>query len=465
MSTTEKARLLAQLQPFDQQHLLAFWEQLDDAEQKSLAAQIDQLDLPLLAKLVRNQDAGPDIVQLAARAGSPDGYRLAAENRHSAAAARERGRLALAAGRVGAILVAGGQGTRLGFNHPKGMYPIGPVSDRSLFAIHVEKLVAAARRYGVRIPLYLMTSPATHAETVRYFEENQRFGLPAEDLIIFCQGTMPAVDAATGKILLDGPARIALSPDGHGGMLAALARSGALADIGRRGIQHLFYFQVDNPLVDVCGAEFLGYHLLAESELSTQVIGKREPLEKVGNVVKVDGRLMIIEYSDLPDDVARRTNPDGSLSIWAGSIGVHVMSAAFLQRMADSAEGLPFHRASKKVPFVDANGKRVEPAKPNATKFERFVFDLLPHARNAVVVEVDAQRAFGPLKNASGEKQDTPESVRAQMVALHREWLEAAGAKVGDLPVEISPHYALDADELAAKLPAGTVVTEPTYFA
>ena len=144
-------------------------------------------------------------------------------------------------------------------------------------------------------------------------------------------------------------------------MLAALDRSGALDDIRRRGMRHLFYFQVDNPLVDICGPEFIGYHLLAESELSTQVVAKRDPLERVGNVVAVDGRLRVIEYSDLPDDVARRRNPDGSLAIWAGSIAVHVIDVALLERMADRADALPFHVAHKKVAHVDASRQRVEP--------------------------------------------------------------------------------------------------------
>jgi UDP-N-acetylglucosamine/UDP-N-acetylgalactosamine diphosphorylase len=310
-----------------------------------------------------------------------------------------------------------------------------------------------------------MTSPATHDETVEFFRRNARFGLPESDLTVFCQGTMPAVEEATGKVLLEGPGRIAVSPDGHGGMLAALARSGALQEIQRRGIVHLFYFQVDNPLIDVGSAELLGYHLLAESEMTTQVIAKREPLEKVGNVVQVDGRLRVIEYSDLPDNLARRREPDGSLSIWAGSIAVHVIDVALLARMAARADALPFHIARKKVAHLDAAGKGVEPAGPNAIKFERFIFDLIPSAAHAIVVEVDPRRGFAPLKNASGAADDTPESVRAAMVAQHVAWLRQAGAEVAEgIDVEICPLWALDADEVAAKIEPGTRIDKPTYF-
>jgi UDP-N-acetylglucosamine/UDP-N-acetylgalactosamine diphosphorylase len=390
----------------------------------------------------------------------------ASQNRFTPDEARQRGRQALDAGQLGVILVAGGQGTRLGFDHPKGMFPIGPVSQRTLFQIHVEKIIAMARRHGVRIPLYLMTSPATHDETVDFFAEHSRFGLPEDDLKIFCQGTMPAVDADTGRLLLETPGRLATSPDGHGGMLAAFAASGAMADAQRRRIRQLFYFQVDNPLVDICGAEYVGYHLLCQAEMTSQVIAKRDPLEKVGNVVDVDGRLMVIEYSDLPQDIAGRRNADGSLAIWAGSIAVHVFDLAFLERMVASADGLPFHLAHKKVAHLDAAGRRVEPQTPNATKFERFIFDLMPSAANAIVVEVDPATAFGPLKNASGAKEDTAETVKAQIAAMHRQWLRAAGVEVCDAtPVEISPLLALDAEEVAAKFTCATKITKATYLA
>jgi UDP-N-acetylglucosamine/UDP-N-acetylgalactosamine diphosphorylase len=329
----------------------------------------------------------------------------------------------------------------------------------------VEKIIAASRRYGVKIPLYLMTSPKTHDETVDFFRENQRFGLPEDDLFIFCQGTMPAVDADSGKVLLESPWQIAVSPDGHGGMLAALVGSGGLNDAQRRGIRHLFYFQVDNPLVDICGAEFTGYHILANAELSTQVIAKRDPLDKVGNVVQVDGRPHVIEYSDLPDDVAQRRNPDGSLAVWAGSIAVHIMDTAMLRRLSETAEGLPFHYAHKKVAHIAAGGRHVEPRSPNAIKFERFIFDLMPLSANAIVVEIDPQDGFGPLKNASGAEFDTPEMVQSMMIAQHTRWLEQAGAEVAEgVPVEICPLFALDAEELCRKIPPEMKITRPTYI-
>ena len=461
-----KENLLSILAPHGQEHLLTFWDQLSDVQRQELAAQIRRIDFALIDRLYARRNDQSGVLELANCAAPPPAIRLnGSQNPFTAKQARDRGCEDLAAGRVGAILVAGGQGTRLGFDHPKGMYPIGPVSRRTLFQIHVEKIAAASRRYGVKIPLYLMTSPKTHDETVAFFKQHDRFGLPEDDLFIFCQGTMPAVDVATGKVLLESPCQIAVSPDGHGGMLAALAGSGGLNDIERRGIRHLFYFQVDNPLVDICGPEFVGYHILANSELSSQVIAKRDPLDKVGNVVQVDGRLHVIEYSDLPEDVARRRNPDGSLAIWAGSIAVHMLDTAMLRRLAETAEGLPFHYAHKKVVHIDAGGRPIEPKSPNAIKFERFIFDLMPFSANSMVVEIDPKEGFGPLKNASGAASDTPEMVHGMMISQHVRWLKQAGADVADnVAVEISPLFALDAGELAQKIPPGTCVTKPTYF-
>jgi UDP-N-acetylglucosamine/UDP-N-acetylgalactosamine diphosphorylase len=449
-----------------QQHVLRDWDRWTDEQQRSLAGQIAQLDLDALAAAFRGQSAGENWAELSARASAPPAIRLhASDNRFSTEQARQRGAAALKAGKVAALLVAGGQGTRLGFDHPKGLYQVGPVSGASLFQILLEKVLATGRRYGVAVPLYLMTSPATHAETLEFLAANGRFGLPESDVHVFCQGTMPAVDAESGRLLLDSPGSLALSPDGHGGMLAALARSGGLSDLAARGIEQLFYFQVDNPLAPVCDPDFLGYHLLAGSELSTLVVAKQFPTERVGNVANVDGRLRIIEYSDLPEAAANRRRPDGSLELWAGNTAIHVFDVALLKRLSSQADALPFHLAHKAVPHLDEQGRRVEPSKPNAIKFERFIFDLLPAARNGIVVEADPSQSFAPLKNAPGSERDSPETVHRQMVTLHRSWLEAAGMSVADgIDVEISPLFALDAEQAAKKLTRPDAISKPTYF-
>jgi UDP-N-acetylglucosamine/UDP-N-acetylgalactosamine diphosphorylase len=452
---------------FGQQHLLAFWNELDQARRKTLIDQIGAIDFELIERLFASGSSKVNWLELAKRAQPPQAFRLAESNaQFTADEARAAGVESLRRGEIGAVLVAGGQGTRLGFDHPKGMYAIGPVSQATLFQILLEKIVAVGRRYGVGVPLYLMTSDATHHETQTFLGEHQFFGLHAEDVRLFCQGAMPAVDATTGKILLAEPGNVALSPDGHGGMLAALVRAGCLADIGRRGVRHLFYFQVDNPLVEMCDPLFLGYHLLAKSEVSTLAIAKIDPLERVGNIAQIDDKTQIIEYSDLPAAMAHERNADGSLRFWAGNTAVHMFDVDFLKRACCDELQLPIHIALKKVPYVDSRGTAVEPTEPNAFKFERFIFDLLPAAARSMVMETDPAHTFAPVKNPSGAAKDSPETCRAAMTALHRNWLEAAGAKVNqNVAVEISPLFALDDHELRAQIKSPIVIDRPTYFA
>jgi UDP-N-acetylglucosamine/UDP-N-acetylgalactosamine diphosphorylase len=188
----------------------------------------------------------------------------------------------------------------------------------------------------------------------------------------------------------------------------------------------------------------------------------------VGNVVSVDGKVRIIEYSDLnplADDVVERRASDGGPVFWAGNTAIHVFDAGFLESMAASNSALPFHVAKKTVAYSDAAGRTIEPAEPNAIKFERFIFDLMPAADRAIVVEVDPAQAFAPVKNAPGAPFDTPESAQAQMIALHAGWLRAAGCEVSDdVAVEISPMFAQNAQELAAQIRTGMAVTAPRYF-
>ncbi|QDU54698.1 UTP--glucose-1-phosphate uridylyltransferase [Aeoliella mucimassa] len=464
--------LLARLEPYQQQHVLAFWDSLDADAQAKLAAEVESLDLELIASLFKGEVDQPDFAEEARRATEPPAMRLADRRGEGTSKlglspdeARVKGAEALAAGKMGILLVAGGQGSRLGFEHPKGMYKIGPVSDATLFEIHLKKALGLAQKYGKSVPFYLMTSPVTHEETIEFLKANDNFGMPADEVFVFCQGTMPAVDDKTGKLLLSEPGELFKSPDGHGGCVAALERSGAIAHMRERGVEHLFYFQVDNPIVPMCDPELIGYHLLAESELTSIAVAKQTPEEKLGNFVMLGDRLHVIEYSDFPLDVAEQKNDDGSLRFWAGSIAIHVFGVAFLERMLSFKDALPFHIAHKKVPHLNAEGNQVDPSEPNALKFERFIFDLLPQAAKPIVVEYTEEECFAPLKNAPGAAKDTPEYVQQFMVNQHKEWLEAAGAKVADgVAVEIDPTWAVDADDVAKKVAAGTEITEPTLL-
>ena len=451
---------------FDQAHLLRFWDELDADQRNRLVDQLADLDLPLMDELIRGGTTEEDYSAVAAAASSPPGVRADGSGvQWSTEQAEQRGRDALSQGEVGVVIVAGGQGTRLGFDRPKGMFPIGPVSGRTLFEVFADRLIATNERYGVRVPLYVMTSEATDRETRDYFASHNCLGLAPDDVKIFRQGTMPAVDARTGRLLLSAKDSLALSPDGHGGTLAALRNSGALEDALRRGVNHLAYIQVDNPLVNLCDPTLLGHHLCSGSEMTTQVIRKRYPLEKVGNVVFADGKVRIIEYSDLPDEAAEAVDERGGLRLWAGNIAVHVFDVGFLDRTSRQADALPFHRAHKKVPFIDDDGNLQAPSEPNAIKYERFIFDLLPASDNAIVVEADPAVAFAPVKSADGAPADTPAQAKAAMSALHRRWLEAAGAVVDEgIQVEINPRFADSIEDLAGKISPNLRIDSDRYF-
>lgn len=464
------ASLLERLREHRQEHLVQFWDDLDHAGQSRLAAEINAIDFAELTKLAAGDSVLNESAEVAGDLRPVDVIRLPRTDSERVARrhATELGESILAQGEVAVILVAGGQGTRLGFDGPKGTFPIGPVSGKSLFQIHAEKIRALARRYGHPIPLYVMTSPDNHEATAAFFEEHDRFGV--SHVRLFPQGQMPAIDAETAKVLLAEPGRIALAPDGHGGTLAALAAGApsCIDDMKQRGIRTCFYFQVDNPLVKIAEPAFLGQHRQADADVSAKVVEKIQPDEKVGLVVECEGRPHVIEYINLPTEIAERREPDGSLEFWAGSIAIHLFEVTFMERVLREAS-LPFHRARKKVPFVDRAGKLVTPESPNAIKFERFIFDTLPLAERYAVVETDRATEFEPLKNATGP--DSPATVRQRMSDMYAAWLEAAGAQVarrsdGTVPfaIEISPLFALDCGELKGKVPPEMNVNSQLYL-
>jgi UDP-N-acetylglucosamine/UDP-N-acetylgalactosamine diphosphorylase len=467
MTTAPPKQIVQSLTAANQTHVLRFWDNLDDSGRLRLINQLESIDFDLLGKLIAGADEKPDFAAMAARALPPPAVRIDGTGAAwSPTDARRAGEQALASGRVGTVIVAGGQGTRLGFDSPKGMYPIGPLSGRTLFEFFADSLLALSAKYSVRIPLYLMTSPLTHDETVAYWKRNDYLGLAAEDVIIFCQGTMPAIDAVTGKLLLASKDSLSLSPDGHGGTVRALQVSGCFDDAQNRGVDLLSYIQVDNPLVSLCDVDFIGHHLMSGSEMTTQVVRKRYAEEKVGNVVMADGALRIIEYSDLPEEAAQRRDEQGGLKLWAGNIAVHMFDVPFLRRVSSSVDALPFHRARKITPYIDDQGESIKPDSANSIKFERFIFDLLPAAENAFVVEADASEAFAPVKNADGAAHDTPSQARSAICRLHRKWLREVGVEIADdVMVEINPRFALGPEQLAEKIKPGQTITSDHYFA
>jgi UDP-N-acetylglucosamine/UDP-N-acetylgalactosamine diphosphorylase len=436
MRTEEDIR--RQFADLGQGHVFRYWEALDGAGRERLLAQAASLDLPALldayAALGGAQQVPPKLEPAAVEAHPTSGG--AAERW---AEARAHGEALLAEGRVAVMVVAGGQATRLGISGPKGGFPLGPVTGRSLFEQQAQQIRRLRARWGRPIPWYVMTSAATDAATRVCFEEADHFGLPPDDVFFLRQAMVPSFDFE-GKLMLAAPDRIFENPDGHGGSLTALLDSGALDDMARRGADTIFYYQVDNPLVDIGAAAFLGFHAQAGAELSCKVMRKREPAEKVGVVARVDGRIGVVEYTEIDDEHRNARDASGELVYWAGSIAIHVFDCGLVRRVAtQSAQWLPYHRSAKKIPTVDAQGRPLQPEEPNGYKLERFAFDALAATDRVCVVEAIREHEYSPVKNAEGG--ESPQTARRDLVARYRSWLEAAGIA---LP---PPGIAIEVDE------------------
>lgn len=443
-----------------QGQVFAFFDQLAPTQQERLLAEAGEIDLAEIDRLCRTLLVkGAATVNLAGLTPAP--YEPLPENGGNGsewARAKGAGEAALRAGRVAAFTVAGGQGTRLGYDGPKGTYPVSPIKKKTLFQVFAEKIRAAGLRYGKPIHWFIMTSHANHEATETFLQENKFFGLDKGHVHLFRQGRMPAVDF-NGKILLETKGSIAMSPDGHGGSLRALERSGALDLMKRENIDTLSYFQVDNPLIRVIDPAFIGFHVLRGSEMSSKMVPKAYAEEKVGHFCMQNGKLVVVEYSDLPMDLQRATDATGKLRYLAGSIAIHALDREFIRRMAAGGEGvaLPFHRADKKIPTVDVAGNPVKPEKANGVKFEMFVFDALPFSRQPVVIETRRADDFSPVKNAEGI--DSPKTCREDQMRQFARWLKLGGNPVETdatglpkIDIEVSPLFGYDEDSFLDSL-------------
>lgn len=465
--------LRTQFEEAGQGHVFRFFDDLSPDQQAQLLQQAGDIDLAELDELVQTLVLAEKSGSLSLDDVEPAPFIPLPTNGGEQTewdAAFAKGEEALKAGRVAAFTVAGGQGTRLGFDGPKGTFPVTPVTKKTLFQVFAEKILASSRHYGKPIPWFIMTSVINHEATVAFFEEHDFFGLDPKDVTFFSQGLMPAVDLE-GKIILESPDFIALSPDGHGGSLRALVRNGCVQAMKDRGIDLVSYFQVDNPLVRCVDPAFIGFHLLGESELSSKACLKAYAGEKVGVFVKRGENVEVLEYSDMPDSMSEATDETGTLLYQAGSIAIHIFCRDLIEKIGegkDASVRLPFHRANKKVPTINDAGEAVKPDSPNGVKFETFVFDALPFAKNPVVIQTAREDDFSPVKNAEGN--DSPETSRQDQLRQFARWVKAAGLELAvdetGLPAfdfEISPLFADSEAQFVArkdeaKIEAGTVL-------
>jgi UDP-N-acetylglucosamine/UDP-N-acetylgalactosamine diphosphorylase len=422
---------------YGQSHLLRFYGQLSPAAQTDLLGQIGAIDFELMNSLYHNVVLHPPKLSEASlitplTAHNWSGYDAATQTR-----LRARGLSLVGEGKVAAVLVAGGQGTRLGHPGPKGTYNIGLPSGKSLFQLQAERLLNLGRKAGKVIPWYIMTSADNHTATTEYFRSHRNFGYPGKDLFFFSQDQLPVLDES-GKILLSERGKISLGPNGNGGCFLALAKSGALADMNRRGVDWIFLYGIDNVLVRVCDPGLIGFAAANNFPAVNKTVAKASPEENVGVLGYRNGRPAVIEYTELPPELAHQRDKAGNLLYGSGNIVTHLFRRDFLEQNAGS--NLPYHVAHKKIATIDANGDPILPAVPNAYKFELFMFDIFPLLSDMTALQVRREEEFAPVKNKEGA--DSPATARNLLFELHRQWLLRAGVHsdlLWDRAVEISP--------------------------
>lgn len=304
------------------------------------------------------------------------------------------------------VTVAGGQGTRLGHNGPKGTYKINTIKgEKSLFEILCETMKDAKKKFGVTIPWYIMTSDENNDQTVAFFESNNYFGYDKDKINFFKQSKMPVVDTE-GKLLVDENYKIKEASDGHGGIFNSMVKGNVVSELDKAGVKWVFTCGVDNPLVDMVDPYLLGLAITKNCKLATRSLVKTSPSEKIGVICKQNNRVKVIEYSELSEEMANKVNENGDLLFGESHVMFNLFSLDAIKKIAN--EKLPYHIAFKKNSYIDENGKLVKPEKPNSYKFESFIFDSFELFDDMAILRGKREDEFAPIKNAEGS--DSPET-------------------------------------------------------
>ncbi|XP_055334648.1 UDP-N-acetylhexosamine pyrophosphorylase-like [Paramacrobiotus metropolitanus] len=428
-----------------QQHLLQFWDTLREEERQSLLHQLEHVDFQHVDKMYQQtKDSAGIIAQSIDKFMEPVPSELyGGVKRNTAEELKDflsKGLHAVSNGEVAVILLAGGQGTRLGVDYPKGMYSVGLPSNKTLYQIQAERILRlqdlAKESYGKsgKIRWYIMTSEHTKHATETFFSQHDYFGLDKKSVVIFEQEMLPCFDF-DGKIILESPSKIASAPGGNGGLYRALLKEKVLDDMSQNGIKYVHACGVDNILVRMADPHFIGYCIAKNLECGNKVVAKTDPNEAVGVVCLVrkngtKGIWQVVEYSEILPETAQRRLSDGSLMFNAGNIANHFFTTDFLNDICrQHDDDLPYHIAKKKIPYVDCHGATIKPAKPNGIKMEKFIFDVFQFANRFAVWEPIRSDEFAPLKNADGASDDTPTTARNAVFDLHARFISRAGGE------------------------------------
>lgn len=431
----------SKLEDIGQSEVLRYWGELNQQERDELIHQVLTIDFDECQKAwkdITSPSSSPQNLSV------PNNVFTEKNNLLKTNEYKELGEALISASKVAAFTVAGGQGTRLGHDGPKGTFISGPISQNTLFRQFAENLTFFSNKFSTVPFWFIMTSPENHRQTVDYFKKSNYFGFSEKNIKIFSQDTIPVFDE-NGKFLLEQKYKIATSPNGHGGSLKALAQSGSLELMKNEGIDYISYFQVDNPLVYCLDPTFIGLHSNEGAEMSSKAVQKTDPNEKVGLFVGEGENSLVIEYSDAPESALTARNPNGTLKFGLGNIAIHMFSRKFVDQLSgvksDFNFRLPFHAARKKVSAVNRKGLRETPEKPNAIKAEMFVFDALPLAKNSQILEISRNEEFAPIKNAHGA--DSIESSMELQFKRSQNWIQDGGELAESMNnLEVSPLYA-----------------------
>lgn len=404
----------AVLEKHGQEQLLANYEKLSENDKDKLLDDILTIDFNQLEKLYEKRN----FKQVYSEAEiEPISYvekdKMSKEEREKY---DEIGTKAIKAGKLAAVTMAGGQGTRLGHNGPKGTFDIGLESHKPIFELLCETLKLANEKYGVVIPWYIMTSKENNKDTVDFFEKNNYFGYPKGYIQFFKQGELPMV-GEDGKVLLDEKGMIKQAADGHGGIFTSMRKDGVIYDMKARGIEWVFIGGVDNVLVKMVDPTLIG---LAESKgilAAGKSVVKAGPHEKVGVFCKRNGKPNVIEYSEITEEMAEATDENGELLYGESHILCNLFSVSAIERMG--ANPLPYHVAYKKATYMDKDGNIVVPDSPNAYKFEAFLFDAFGSVDDMAVLRVKREEEFAPVKNADSAGVDCPRTARKLYKAFY----------------------------------------------
>ncbi|KAL2042077.1 hypothetical protein N7G274_005265 [Stereocaulon virgatum] len=443
----------------DQEQVLTFYDELSTAEKASLYERLSSIDPNYINEITRialhPQSAGKEDTKLETLPGSATASILDSKQ-EDIESWYNSGLDFVADGQVAVILMAGGQGTRLGSSAPKGCFNIGLPSQKSLFEMQAQRIwkiqQLAEKKSGkkdVVIPWYVMTSGPTREATEKFFQEHNYFGLGKDDVVIFEQGVLPCI-SNEGKILLESKSKVAVAPDGNGGIYQALLTSNVRADMRKRGIKHIHAYCVDNCLVKVADPVFLGFSASKDVDIATKVVRKRSAKESVGLILLKNGKPDVVEYSEIDTDTAEAKDPKEPdiLKYRAANIVNHYYSFRFLESIEEWAHKLPHHVARKKIPYIDTEkGESIKPDKPNGIKLEQYVFDVFPmlDLEKFACMEVKREEEFSPLKNAKGTGEDDPDTSRKDILDQGKRWIQNVGGTVvsesgtDEAGVEISP--------------------------